>query len=130
MISTLRLIQNQILGGVLFAIASVMIIIASILEENIEIQKENGGEIAYTPSPIQITLFAFGIITLATLIFAYNVTVRLNQTNLQMLTGKAKGYLRPLLWNFAGSWLFVFGAFSLLIGTKIILEEKSAIEIF
>ncbi|UWG95905.1 hypothetical protein LPY66_13395 [Dehalobacter sp. DCM] len=129
MIATLRLIQNQKLAAVLFVIASVIIIIASDLEENVEIQKENGVKIAYTPTPAQITLFAIGIITLGTLIFAYNATVRLDQINLQMLKGKAKGTLRPHLWNFAGSWLFVFGAISLLIGSKIIVEEESEIEI-
>ena len=97
MVSTLQLIRNDKASASLFAIGSALLIIASTLEFNIEAQKENRVNVTYNPSPAQITVFSFWILTIGAFIGALTGTARLNQLIQQSRLGMKTTSIEPVL---------------------------------
>ena len=127
MVSTLQLIRNQKAAASLFTIGSALLIITSNLDFNIEVQRTNGLNVKYTPSPARITAFSFWIITLGGFIGAVTATIRLNQLIQQSHSTPSIG---PNIWIFAGSWLLFFGLFAVAIGGQLSVNEEQQFVIF
>lgn len=127
MVSTLQLIRNQKATASLFTIGSALLIIASNLDFNIEVQRTNGLNVKYTPSPAQITAFSFWIITVGGFMGAVTATIRLNQLIQQSHSTPSIG---PNIWIFAGSWLLFFGLFAVAIGSQQRVNEEQQFVIF
>ena len=127
MVSTLQLIRNQKAAASLFTIGSALLIITSNLEFNIEVQRTNGLNVKYTPSPAQITAFSFWIITVGGFIGAVTATIRLNQL---IQPSHSTPSIGPNIWIFAGSWLLFFGLFAVAIGSQQRVNEEQQFVIF
>ena len=127
MLSTLQLIRNQEAAASLFTIGSALLIITSNLEFNIEVQRTNGLNVKYTPSPSQITAFSFWIITVGGFIGAVTATIRLYQLIQQSHSTPS---IEPNIWIFAGSWLLFFGLFAVAIGSQQRVNEEQQFVIF
>lgn len=127
MVSILQLIRNQKAAASLFTIGSALLIITSNLDFYIEVQRTNGLNIKYTPSPAQITAFSFWIITVGGFIGAVNATIRLNQLIQQ---SHSKPSIESNIWIFAGSWLLFFGLFAVAIGSQQKVNEEQQFVIF
>ncbi len=130
MVPTLQLIRNAKASASLFTIGSALLIIASYLEFNIEVQKENRVNVEYTPSPAQITAFSFWILTVGAFIGAVTGTIRLNQLIQQSRLGMKTPTIGPSVWIFAGFWLLFFGIFAAAIGSQQRVNEEQQFVIF
>lgn len=127
MVSTLKLIRNQKAAASLFTIGSALLIIASNLEFNIEVQRTNGLNVKYAPSPAQITAFSFWIITVGSFIGAVTATIRLNQL---IQRSHSTHSIKPNIWIFVGSWLLFFGLFAVAIGGQQGVNKEQQFVIF
>jgi len=130
MVTNLQLIRNQKAAASLFTIGSALLIVTSNLDFYIEVQKTNGINVKYTPSPAQITAFSFWIITIGGFIGAVTATIRLNQLIQKSRLGTKKPSIRPSIWIFAGSWLIFFGLFVVAIGSQQSVNEEEEIVVF
>lgn len=130
MVPTLQLIRNEKAAASLFAIGSALLIIASYLEFNIEVQKENRINVEYTPSPAQITAFSFWILTIGGFIGSVNGTIRLYQLIQQSRSGMKTPSIEPSIWISGGFWLASLGIFAIAIGSQQRVNEKGKNIIF
>lgn len=130
MVSTLQLIRNEKAAASLFTIGSGLLIIASSLAFNIEIQKENKVNVKYTPSPAQITAFSFWLLTIGAIIGTVTAILRLNQLIQQSRSGTTTLSIWPSVLIAGGFGMLLIGLFAIAVGSQQRVNEESQTVIF